>query len=178
MASSIIPFLNAKAVADAISVLGENFEGLHIDFGKAEDDVFFVDPPFQHLAEYAEKYGNDYGKFVDDIELDKEQLVFVPPFEEDDKSNVAGEIWQRPVHLMTALRAKGKEFDTVIMLDCNEGIWPNKNAVTSEELEAERRVFYVGFTRARQKVLMLVSKSIRGKAVEPSRYLTEMGLLT
>jgi DNA helicase-2/ATP-dependent DNA helicase PcrA len=77
---------------------------------------------------------------------------------------------------MTALRAKGKEFDSVVLLDCNEGIWPNKNAQTPQQIEAERRVFYVAFTRAKKRLLMLVNKTIGAKAATPSRFLNELGL--
>jgi DNA helicase-2/ATP-dependent DNA helicase PcrA len=71
---------------------------------------------------------------------------------------------------MTALRAKGKEFDKVVLLDVQGGIWPNKNARTPNELESERRVFYVGFTRARGQVSMLTHKA---SGVSP--YVAELG---
>lgn len=77
---------------------------------------------------------------------------------------------------MTALRAKGKEFDVVIILDCNKDIWPSKLALSEEQLEGERRLFYVAFTRAKQRILMLVNKSILGELVVPSPYLAEMGM--
>ena len=49
-------------------MLSLHFEGLHVDLGKAEDDIFFTDPPFIQLAEYAARYANDYNSFLDDIE--------------------------------------------------------------------------------------------------------------
>jgi len=58
----------------------------------------------------------------------------------------------------------------------NDGIWPHKNATTLDQQEAERRVFYVGFTRAKKRVVMLVSKSLGGKAASPSPYISELGL--
>jgi DNA helicase-2/ATP-dependent DNA helicase PcrA len=77
---------------------------------------------------------------------------------------------------MTALRAKGKEFDTVILLDVNDEIWPNRNARTPEQREAERRVFYVAFTRAKKRVLMFVSDSYRNRVAIPSPFIEELGL--
>jgi DNA helicase-2/ATP-dependent DNA helicase PcrA len=77
---------------------------------------------------------------------------------------------------MTALRAKGKEFDTVILLDVNDGIWPNRNARTPAQKEAERRVFYVAFTRARKRLVMLVSSRLGNKAAIPSPFIFELGL--
>ena len=149
---------------------------MHVDIGKAEDDIFFADPPFLHLAEYATRYGSDYMQFVEDIERAKDQLVYVPPFEDDAQASSAAELWKRPLHLMTALRAKGKEFDTVILLDVNDGIWPNRNAQTPEQKEAERRVFYVAFTRARKRVVMLVCSRVGTRAAIPSPFINELGL--
>ncbi len=176
MAESVRHFINASTVSDSIAQLGVNFEGLQVDIGKAEDDVFFADPPFLHLAEYAIRYGNDYVQFVEDIERAKEQLVYIPPFEEDGKQSSTDELWKRPLHLMTALRAKGKEFDTVILLDVNDGIWPNRNAQTPEQKEAERRVFYVAFTRAQKRIVMLVASRFANKAAIPSPFINELGL--
>ena len=167
MADSIRMFIGSKSVSDALLTLSDNFEGLQTDFGKAEEDIFFTDPPFFQLAEYARRYGTDYESFVDDIELAKATLVYVPPFEDDGNGD---DLSKNPLHLMTALRAKGKEFDKVVLLDLQDGIWPNKNASTPNELESERRVFYVGFTRAREQVSMLTDKA---SGVSP--YLEELG---
>ena len=176
MAEAIRCFLQATTVSESIRGLGDKFEGLQIDIGKAEDDIFFVDPPFFHLAEYAVRYDDDYIKFIEDVERAKEKLAYIPPFEDDGRSSSSDELWKRPVHLMTAIRSKGKEFDSVILLDVNDDIWPNKNAQTPEQKEAERRVFYVAFTRAKRRVLMLVSKRLGNRNAVPSPFLQEMGL--
>ena len=171
---ALLAFLDSGTVSDALLAMGSRFEGLQVDLGKAEDDIFYVDPPFVQLAEYAERYDRDFNAFVNDIELAREQLVHVPPYEDDGQEADKDELWKRPIHLMTALRAKGKEFDTVILLDVNDGIWPSKNAKTIEEKEAERRVFYVAFTRAKQRLIMLVSQNFGQKVASPSQYLDEL----
>lgn len=171
---ALLDFLNAASVADALLALGVHFEGLQIDMGKAEDDIFYVDPPFLQLAEYAQRYGTDYDEFVNDIELAREQLVKIPPYEDEEGMSTTEQLWKRPVHLMTALRAKGKEFDTVILLDVNDGIWPSKHAKTIQEKEAERRVFYVAFTRAKKRLIMLVASRFGNKGAIPSPYLDEL----
>lgn len=176
MAAAIRSFIEAPDVSDALWSLSDNFEGLQIDFGKAPDDIFYVDPPFLQLAEYASSYGNDYGRFVDDIELAKQQLVYTPPFDDDAEGGESAELWKRPMHLMTALRAKGKEFDTVVLLDVIDGIWPSRYASTEQEREAERRVFYVAFTRAKQKVVMLVPARVGDKQTVVSPYIQELEL--
>ena len=175
-ADAIRSFLRANSVSQALDTLSVCFEGLHIDLGKAEDDIFFTDPPFVHLAEYASRYGDDYNRFLDDIERAKAQLAYIPPFEDEEQLVTSESLWKRPLHLMTALRAKGKEFDSVILLDVNDGIWPNRNARTPEQLEAERRVFYVAFTRAQSSVLIKVSSQVGHRQAVPSPYIEELGL--
>jgi DNA helicase-2/ATP-dependent DNA helicase PcrA len=176
MANAIRSYLECQTVSEALSVMGTNFEGLQIDMGKAEDDIFFVDPPFAQLAEYAARYGEDFELFIEDIERAKEQLVYVPPVDDVDENVTPDTIWKRPIHLMTALRAKGKEFDTVVLLDVNDGIWPNRNAREPAQKESERRVFYVAFTRAKRKVIMLVAKRFGNRPATPSQYIEELGL--
>lgn len=174
MADAIRSFIEAPDVSDALWALSDSFEGLQIDFGKAPDSIFHADPPFLQLAEYASSYGDDYGRFVDDIELAKQQLVYTPPFDDDAEGGESAELWKRPMHLMTALRAKGKEFDTVVLLDVIDGIWPSRYASTEQEREAERRVFYVAFTRAKQKVVMLVPARVGDKQAVVSPYIQEL----
>jgi len=176
MASAIRLFLQARSVSDTLGAMGAQFEGLQFDLGKAEDDIFFVDPPFLHLAEYAARYGDDYTRFLEDIERAKHQLAHVPPAEDHTQATSTKDLWKRPLHLMTALRAKGKEFDSVILLDVNDGFWPTRNPQTPEQKEAERRVMYVAFTRARERVLMLVRKKFGTREAVPSPFIAELGL--
>lgn len=166
-AESIEEFMDAENVSASFDALGQGFRGLQNDFGKSRDDVFYSDPPFSHLAEYALRYGDDYDQFIQDVEYAMETLVHRPPF--DDESGTP--LPDHPLHLMTAPRAKGKEFDTVVLLDVNDGMWPYKNAETEAQLEAERRSFYVAFTRARKRVVMLTDPS-----QPPSPFIKELGL--
>jgi DNA helicase-2/ATP-dependent DNA helicase PcrA len=74
----------------------------------------------------------------------------------------------RGVHLMTLHRAKGLEFDAVFIPRLEEGELPSRRA-RGEELADERRLLYVGLTRARRHLLVTWS----GKS---SRFLEEMGI--
>ena len=83
------------------------------------------------------------------------------------------------VQMMTLHAAKGLEFEVVIISGLDEGLLPgSKSLSTSEALEEERRLFYVGITRA-QEYLLLFSASYRnsyGQIVEQvsSRFLSEI----
>ncbi len=175
-ADAIQTLLNASTVAQAILAISNHFDGLQKDYGKSMEDIFYTDPPFLHLAEFAERYGDDYNAFYDDLDKAIATLARVPDEAEEDSTHKEPE-WKLPLHLMTALRAKGKEFDAVVILDVNQDIWPSKLATTPEELEQERRVFYVAFTRARKRLTLLMNDRILGRPGVPSPYLAEMGLV-
>lgn len=73
--------------------------------------------------------------------------------------------------LLTMHAAKGLEFQTVYLPDCQEGKIPSAKAVTQEEIEEERRMFYVAMTRAKQNLYLMACKGKTGKNA-PSRFLS------
>ncbi len=159
MVDPICKFMDTEFVSDSLISLSENFEGLQKDFVKAEDDFFFKDPPFLYLADYAKRYRDNYDEFLEHIEMARNTLAHIPPADKKWE-----DISKYPIQLMTANRAKGKEFNTVVILDVEDKIWPTKHDLTDAELEAARRLFYVAFTRARKQVTMLLRK---GKMKSP-----------
>lgn len=79
------------------------------------------------------------------------------------------------VTLATLHSSKGLEFTQVYLLDVNEGIMPYKKAVLKPDVEEERRLFYVGMTRAKQKLTICSLKKLRNQEMEPSRFIREAG---
>jgi len=86
-----------------------------------------------------------------------------------------------PVSLMTLHSAKGLEFDAVFLAGLEEGLLPHGRALGSNaEVEEERRLFYVGMTRAKQSLVL--SRAVyrrtygeeRLRAALPSRFLAEI----
>jgi DNA helicase II / ATP-dependent DNA helicase PcrA len=86
-----------------------------------------------------------------------------------------------PVSLMTLHSAKGLEFDGVFLAGLEEGLLPHGRALgSSAEVEEERRLFYVGMTRAKQSLVL--SRAVyrrtygeeRLRAALPSRFLAEI----
>lgn len=77
--------------------------------------------------------------------------------------------------------SKGMEFDHVYLIGMVENYFPRlqavKNGEKSEEMEEERRICYVGFTRTQQTLTITHSKSTNGSITEASRFLYEMGLV-
>jgi ATP-dependent DNA helicase Rep len=81
------------------------------------------------------------------------------------------------VHLMTLHSSKGTEYHKVVMMGCEEGITPHIN---SENLEEERRLFYVGMTRAEQELIFTYTRKRlmfgNYNPMSPTRFLKEIGL--
>jgi DNA helicase-2/ATP-dependent DNA helicase PcrA len=76
------------------------------------------------------------------------------------------------VNLLTYFRAKGKQWDTVIIPGANQKIIPLSKA----NIEDERRLFYVAVTRTTSNLIVsYVRHAVRSK-VEPSQFIAEMGL--
>jgi DNA helicase-2/ATP-dependent DNA helicase PcrA len=89
------------------------------------------------------------------------------------------------VTLCTLHGAKGLEFDHVFLVGCEEGLLPHSRTIDTratdasvQDIEEERRLFYVGVTRARETLTLTraAHRAMRGKAVPrtPSRFLLEI----
>lgn len=80
------------------------------------------------------------------------------------------------VQLVTFHGSKGLEYCNVWIVDANEGITPHHKALLLEDLEEERRMFYVAMTRARDKLHIYSVKERYGKILECSRFVGELYL--
>ena len=81
--------------------------------------------------------------------------------------------------LMTLHAAKGLEFPVVFIVGMEEGLFPSLHDGTEDELEEERRLAYVGMTRAKEKLYLTFASSRYAMGQRsynaPSRFLTELG---
>ena len=78
--------------------------------------------------------------------------------------------------ISTLHAVKGLEYDRVYIMNVNEGSMPYRKAVLEAHLEEERRLFYVGMTRAKKKLCLCYVRMQYEKEREPSRFLEEAGL--
>lgn len=104
----------------------------------------------KHIADYREELKEQYKKR---------------------KNRNAGE---KGITLMTMHSAKGLEYDTVFVIQGNEGVMPYKKAETPAAIEEERRLFYVAMTRAKRKLIISYVKEKNGKELNPSRFVGEL----
>jgi DNA helicase-2/ATP-dependent DNA helicase PcrA len=90
-----------------------------------------------------------------------------------------GEAWDDCVQLMTLHSAKGLEFPLVFLVGMEEGLFPSQQSLDEAgRLEEERRLAYVGITRARKKLILCYAESRRWHGSEvynrPSRFIAEL----
>ncbi|MDE0585065.1 MAG: UvrD-helicase domain-containing protein, partial [Planctomycetota bacterium] len=122
-----------------------------------------VDEILNFAENYQRKNGTaDLNGFLQEMMLDES--------DNDDDSNV--------VTLMTLHAAKGLEFRNVYLVGLEEGLLPHKRAAIEGSIEEERRLMYVGVTRA-QRLLLMTFCTARAKfgklqSCHPSRFLFEM----
>ena len=90
-------------------------------------------------------FGSDLGAFLEMTALGSEADFYDPRADR--------------VTLMTLHAAKGLEFPVVFMVGCEEGLLPYERAGEESDVEEERRLFYVGMTRAQQKLILLHARS-------------------
>jgi len=127
----------------------------------------------RELISVAQKFNNkDYFEVDDKIGSFLEEIAL---------SSDTDSIDQRAdsVHMMTLHSAKGLEFPYVFIVGLEEGILPHSRSLISyEEMEEERRLMYVGLTRAKEKIYLLFT---RGRTLfgstqvnPPSRFLDDI----
>lgn len=115
----------------------------------AERSIFLLDEKsgerLQQLRRRAIPFENRLGEFLESMFLQKETDLYDPR---------AGR-----VTLMTLHAAKGLEFPVVFIAGCEEGLLPYLRGDEEPDIEEERRLFYVGMTRAQQRLILTHAKS-------------------
>lgn len=123
----------------------------------------------QELVAWLSKKGEEDGKNL--IEL-TQTIALITMLEGRDQGEVDA------VKLSTLHASKGLEYPHVFLIGCEEGILPHQASIDSNMVEEERRLMYVGITRAQRTLLIShCGKRKRGgewQIIEPSRFLNEL----
>ena len=89
-----------------------------------------------------------------------------------------GNEWDECIQLMTLHSSKGLEFPIVFLVGLEENLFPSRMSIEEDNLEEERRLCYVGITRARKKLYISHAQMRRQYGTEnycmPSRFLNEI----
>ena len=130
-------------------------------FGREEN----VKEMLRALADYQKRTGQGLQSFLDEISLDRDR-------EEDPKKVADG------VTLITLHAAKGLEFAHVFLVGVEEGLLPHERSKAEGNIDEERRLFYVGITRAMRSLVITWCRSRKkfGNSTfcRPSRFLQEI----
>ncbi len=126
-----------------------------------EKDLFFI---LDEIQESAEGY-DMYEEWFDHRKEYKEELKRQQELKKQDGNQV---------EFSTLHSSKGLEYPIVFIIDINEGIIPYHKAELLEEIEEERRMFYVGMTRAKERLHLYWVKERYNKTLQISRFLQEI----
>ena len=127
---------------------------------------------WQELRQEADWFQKQAKEFASQEELE-EHILF---FEKELEKAAAKKTGEDCASLLTMHASKGLEYDAVYLPDCNEGTIPHKKSMKGEQVEEERRMFYVAMTRARKRLTLMW---VEGTKEEPgflSRFLSDIGL--
>ncbi|MCM1338088.1 MAG: UvrD-helicase domain-containing protein [Muribaculaceae bacterium] len=158
-----------------------------------KDFVTLVIEKSGYLAELQSKAAAD-PEFQDDINNLQELVNVAEEFVPEENDNILGEFLQQValvsdldsmeneannVTLMTLHAAKGLEFPTVFIAGMDEGIFPSQRTLqNASEVEEERRLMYVGVTRAEEKLYLVSAKRRQTwgeyRYYNPSRFIEEI----
>lgn len=158
--SRISPYAAVNYIRRAIGY--EEYLKEYADYRRiSEDNLIEV---LEEMQESAREF-KTYGAWFDHMEAYTEELKEQKRQQEQLTDAVA---------LTTLHSAKGLEYPTVYLLDVNEEIMPYKKAVLAADMQEERRMFYVGVTRAKDALYVNSVKKYNGKEVEISRFVEEL----
>ncbi len=156
------------------------------------DGILFIEKELEYagyLKDNCKSLGYSYEgikSIISNIKLIAKETKSIPEFLEklerlqkniDDSKFNKG---KNAVHLSTIHSAKGLEFEEVYMIDLVDGEFPSSSTIEAYEdgnfkpLEEERRLFYVGMTRAKNLLDIITLDSVNNEKVESSRFIKEL----
>jgi DNA helicase-2/ATP-dependent DNA helicase PcrA len=143
----------------------------YLDFLRAER-TFEAEGRIENLEELV-GVAREYLASEDEPRLDEFLQQISLYSEQDNLTDEAG-----VVTLMTLHNAKGLEFPVVFMIGCEDGVFPHMRAIEAADVDEERRLCYVGITRARRELYMTYAaqRTLYGRfgRSTPSRFLDEL----
>ncbi len=186
---SILEFVNviekiekANEIKDMIDIIrfeAKYDENLILEFGKDEgkERIENIDELNRVADVFKDTFINsnqDVIEDVSDINLLQEFLYDISLIATTDNINAVSD----KITLMTLHASKGLEYDNVYIVGLNENLFPSQRSIEEGDIEEERRLFYVGITRAKNNLSLSFSKSRWGNGQiifsEKSRFIDEI----
>ena len=126
----------------------------------------------QEWEELLHWLGSDAAQYKTMQEWVEAQEQYTNLLEQDKRKALPAE--EPLISLMTVHASKGLEFDTVLIPDCNEKIYPHGNMPDEKLCMEERRIFYVAITRAKESLELLYLTGTKERPKLPSRFLNKL----
>lgn len=125
------------------------------------------------LARSIDKHDDESDISVNPVEAAINKLILRDLLERQEEDAIDNQ-----VQLMTLHAAKGLEFPWVFIMGMEEDLLPHRNSIDTDNIEEERRLAYVGITRARRGLIFTLAKKRKhyGEVISsiPSRFLEEI----
>lgn len=160
------PMIEARSIAGQVrALLGTAYiDYVEHQYTNPTDRITDI----EQLALFAEQY-DDRGVFLEDVTLSDEFGSTM-----DSRSYIS----EPRIVLSTIHQAKGLEWDTVFVISLSDGSFPSRKSMDSEDdIQEERRLFYVAVTRARKQLYLTYAMSGLGESYQslmPSMFLQEL----
>ena len=169
--SNMRPYLAIKYIWSGIGY----GRWLERQLGTDTDQWDDINEQLEEITQELKGYVNleDWLKHTEDdralqVSVQRERMQKEKRFKElgEDASEKSG-----GVNLLTMHASKGLEFDTVFLMDVNKGKVPKGSKLSAEEMEEERRLFYVAMTRAKKKLHICYVKGAKDHMLQPSVFI-------
>ena len=169
--SNMRPYLAIKYIWSGIGY----GRWLERQLGTDTDQWDDINEQLEEITQELKGYVNleDWLKHTEDdralqVSVQRERMQKEKRFKElgEDASEKSG-----GVNLLTMHASKGLEFDTVFLMDVNKGKVPKGSKLSAEEMEEERRLFYVAMTRAKKKLHICYAKGAKDHMLQPSVFI-------
>jgi DNA helicase-2/ATP-dependent DNA helicase PcrA len=156
-----------------------------ISLKSAIDNIVLSIGYHDYIKEYCSKFKIDLGEMEDVIDEFRQAIegynsiiAFLAHVEQvkEEITKHKKNTDEDAVILSTIHGVKGMEFKNVYLINCNEENIPHVNSI-DKNLEEERRLFYVGITRAIDNVWLCICKNVKGKVKETSRFIKECNVI-
>ncbi|MCR4782010.1 MAG: ATP-dependent helicase [Lachnospiraceae bacterium] len=135
----------------------------------------------EYLKRYCKEYELEFDYFLEIVDslMDYGRYIgSISDFRRYVEENTHGiESKENGVNLRTFHGAKGLEYNTVYIIDANDGITPANKSMHEGDIEEERRMFYVAITRAKRELIICFTESIGERKYKRSRFIDELEIL-
>lgn len=129
----------------------------------------------KYLQQYSKEKGIKFSKLSDIINIiqyDAQKYETVEAWMKHAMDNETAKECEG-VNIITMHSAKGLEFEVVFMVDANQGLIPSARAIKQDEVEEERRLFYVAMTRTKKKLHIFGMRQNLGNTMQMSQFVGE-----